>query len=78
LKICRIADGKADLFFKDVVLRDWDVAPGHLILTEAGGKITNMDATNFLFDGPFDKTGIIAARTDDLINATASWLETTR
>ena len=78
LKICRIADGKADLFFKDIVLRDWDVAPGHLILTEAGGKITNMDATNFLFDGPFDKTGIIAARTDDLIKATASWLETTR
>ena len=74
LKICRIADGKADLFIKDIVLRDWDIAPGHLILTEAGGEITNMDKTDFLFGGSYEKTGIIAARTQDLINSTALWL----
>lgn len=75
LKICRIADGQADLFFKDVVVRDWDIAPGHLILTEAGGEISDLHGSFFPFDGPFEKPGVIACRCGDLLQATASWLE---
>src|SRR3954466_12402195 len=26
LKVCRVADGSADIFIKDVVVRDWDMA----------------------------------------------------
>lgn len=73
LKICRVADGYADLFFKDVVLRDWDVAPGELILREAGGTTANLDGTPFIFNGPFEKQGLIAARSVSLMQATADW-----
>jgi 3'(2'), 5'-bisphosphate nucleotidase len=34
LKACRVADGSADLFVKDVIVRDWDIAPCDLILRE--------------------------------------------
>lgn len=39
LKICRVADGSADLFIKEVTYKLWDVAPGALILHEAGGRL---------------------------------------
>lgn len=42
LKICRIAEGVADLFVKDVEVRDWDLAAPHLILKEAGGVLNNL------------------------------------
>lgn len=62
LKICRVADGNADLFVKDVVYRDWDVAPGHLILIEAGGLLTDLNGYQIAFHGEYEKTsGIIAA-----------------
>ena len=38
LKICRVAEGKAHLFVKDIELYDWDVAAPHLILRESGGS----------------------------------------
>mgnify|MGYP001557773962 FL=1 len=37
LKICRIADDTADLFFKAMEPKDWDLAAPKLILEEAGG-----------------------------------------
>jgi 3'(2'), 5'-bisphosphate nucleotidase len=39
LKICRVADGSADLFVKALAWKLWDVAPGQLILEEAGGRL---------------------------------------
>lgn len=39
LKICRIADGTADVFLKALRFRTWDVAPGAVILSEAGGRL---------------------------------------
>ena len=40
LKICKIAEGKADIFLKREEFKIWDTAPGDLILKEAGGKLT--------------------------------------
>lgn len=74
LKICRVADGKADLFFKDIIIRDWDIAPGYLILTEAGGAITGLNGKPFRFKGAFEKIGVLASRSNDLISTTATWL----
>lgn len=62
LKICRVADGSADLFFKDVVVRDWDVGAPSLILKEAGGIFTTIDGKSYPFSGPLDKPGLVAAR----------------
>ncbi|MFC4313396.1 inositol monophosphatase family protein [Steroidobacter flavus] len=61
LKICLVAQGAADLFAKDVPLRDWDVAAPQLILSEAGGVLRRFDGEAFVLAGPFEKLGLIAA-----------------
>lgn len=61
LKICRVADGTADLFVKDVVVRDWDVAPADLVLSEAGGCLTDVAGARFDYSGSPEKRGLIAA-----------------
>lgn len=60
LKVCRIADGTAEIFFKDVILRDWDIAPAALVLEEAGGVLTGTSGEPFLYSGEFVKPGVIA------------------
>lgn len=74
LKILRVADGSADLFFKDVVVRDWDVGAPSLILKEAGGFFTTVDGNPYLFSGDLEKLGLIAARNRSLCQKTASIL----
>lgn len=61
LKMCLVADGTADLFVKDVILRDWDVAPADLILAEAGGWFSDSRGERFHYAGSFEKLGVVAA-----------------
>jgi 3'(2'), 5'-bisphosphate nucleotidase len=42
LKICRVAQGIADLFLKDMTPRDWDLAAPMLVLQEAGGQLSDL------------------------------------
>src|SRR5262249_4365491 len=51
LKICRVADGSADVFLKRLVFKLWDVAPGALILSEAGGTLGLWDGSAIPFGG---------------------------
>jgi fructose-1,6-bisphosphatase/inositol monophosphatase family enzyme len=74
LKILRVADGSADLFFKDVVVRDWDVGAPWLILKEAGGTLAAVDGKPYRFSGNLEKQGLIAARCPELCNAAAEKL----
>lgn len=63
LKSVLVADGAADLFVKDVCVRDWDVAPAEVILHEVGGHLSMADGSPYVFDGAFEKTsGFIVAR----------------
>lgn len=48
LKICRIADGTADLFLKNMNARDWDLAAPMLILEEAGGFISDLQGNSIV------------------------------
>jgi 3'(2'), 5'-bisphosphate nucleotidase/myo-inositol-1(or 4)-monophosphatase len=66
LKICLVAQGAADLFVKDVPLRDWDVAAPHLILSEAGGQLRRFDGQEFELSGSFEKLGLVAAASQAL------------
>lgn len=50
LKLCKVADGQADIFVKKNSLETWDVAPGSLILQEAGGLACNIDGSNFILE----------------------------
>ncbi|AKP72586.1 3'(2'),5'-bisphosphate nucleotidase CysQ [Piscirickettsia salmonis] len=41
LKLCLIAEGRADLCLRLVPSSEWDMAAAHIILSEAGGDITD-------------------------------------
>ncbi len=73
LKICRVADGGADVFFKDVVVRDWDVAAPELVLEEAGGCLVELDGAEFPYRGGFEHPGLIAARSREIARAVLDW-----
>lgn len=43
IKLARIADGSADIYYCDyAVMKDWDLAAGQILVTEAGGLVTNL------------------------------------
>ncbi|MUL42951.1 inositol monophosphatase [Streptomonospora sp. PA3] len=73
LKLCRIADGGAHLFVKDVAVRDWDVAAPALVLEEAGGALVRLDGSGFDYTGGFEGTGVIGAADAATCAAVAAW-----
>jgi 3'(2'), 5'-bisphosphate nucleotidase len=73
LKICRVADGTADLFVKDVPVRDWDLAPAHLILKRAGGQLTTLDGNALPYDDGFERVGLIASSNRNLMRQVTEW-----
>lgn len=40
IKICRIAEGSADIYIRMSGINDWDLAAGHAIVEAAGGRVT--------------------------------------
>ena len=50
LKFCHIADGNADLYPRFGPTSEWDIAAGHIILTEAGGIINSIDNEEILYN----------------------------
>ena len=75
LKICRVADKQADLFVKDVIVRDWDLAPGHLILHEAGGILRDLNGCAINYNGSMEQSkGLIAATSENLVDRVTNCL----
>lgn len=73
LKICLVASGKADLFIKDVPVRDWDVAAPQLVLEEAGGCMATSNGGDFAYAGSFEHTGLIACASRELAKSAVTW-----
>lgn len=73
LKICRVADGTADLFLKDVTVRDWDLAPADLILARAGGLLSTLDGSSLPYNGSFERVGLIASGNQELLFQVSQW-----
>ncbi len=73
LKICRVASGQADIFVKDVGVKSWDVAPGDLILAEAGGVLTTLDGNPVDYRSRLGHAGLIASRSPVFGRALADW-----
>lgn len=44
MEICLVADGAYDAFW-DIGLKAWDLAAGSVVVTEAGGRVSNMDGS---------------------------------
>lgn len=62
LKVCRVADGSADVFLKHFTFKLWDVAPGEVILAEAGGRLGVWSGEPVRYDtGQVRWTGVLAA-----------------
>jgi 3'(2'), 5'-bisphosphate nucleotidase len=49
IKLCRIAEGAADLYVRGGPTMEWDTAAGHAILEAAGGRFTGLDGGLFAY-----------------------------
>ena len=52
LKFCVIAAGEFDLYAAEPRACEWDIAAGHAILEQAGGKITDFEGNEILYGKP--------------------------
>jgi len=73
LKLCRVAEGTASLFFKDVGVKTWDLAPGCLILKEAGGHMTTRDGSMIWYGGGPRVSGLVACSSLALHTRFRTW-----
>lgn len=49
LKFCLVATGEADLYPRHGTTMEWDTAAGHAVLAAAGGSVTKLDGSPFLY-----------------------------
>ena len=49
IKMCRIAEGSADIYPRHGPTSEWDTAAGHAVLVAAGGTFTQPDGAPFLY-----------------------------
>ncbi len=49
IKLCRIAEGVADIYARHGTTMEWDIAAGHAILVAAGGSLTTDKSGAFLY-----------------------------
>jgi len=62
LKICLVAEGKAELYFRSGPTWEWDTAAGHAILLGAGGYFINKDKSPLIYNKEIPKNfGFIAS-----------------
>ncbi len=43
LKLCKIAEGEADIYPRFGPTKEWDTAAGHCVVNEAGGKVVSIE-----------------------------------
>jgi myo-inositol-1(or 4)-monophosphatase len=62
LRIAKVASGEADAFLEGRTISEWDIAAAVLLLTEAGGTVTDRHLVKPLFNKPVPKVvGLVAA-----------------
>ncbi len=50
LKICLVAEGRADLYARFWPTSEWDTAAGHAIIDEAGGRLVDVEMQPLLYN----------------------------
>lgn len=62
VRLCRIAEGRADATVATTTKHDWDLVPGDLIVREAGGRVSSADGAPYQFNRRETRqAGLIAA-----------------
>lgn len=51
IKLCRVAEGVADLYPRFGEVSEWDIAAGHAILAAAGGGLMRLDGSPLRYGG---------------------------
>src|SRR5205823_12643204 len=49
IKLCRIAEGAADIYPRHGTTMEWDIAAGHAVLAAAGGRLTTVEGDPFVY-----------------------------
>ncbi|HEX3700025.1 MAG TPA: 3'(2'),5'-bisphosphate nucleotidase CysQ [Phenylobacterium sp.] len=49
VKLCRIAEGAADIYPRHGPTMEWDIAAGHAVLAAAGGRLSAPDGQPFVY-----------------------------
>lgn len=49
IKLCRIAEGAADIYPRHGPTMEWDTAAGHAVLEAAGGRLTTPEGQPFIY-----------------------------
>jgi 3'(2'), 5'-bisphosphate nucleotidase len=49
VKLCRIAEGAADIYPRHGPTMEWDIAAGHAVLAAAGGRLTTPEGEDFSY-----------------------------
>jgi 3'(2'), 5'-bisphosphate nucleotidase len=52
LKLCRLAEGQADLYPRLGRTMEWDIAAGHAVLAAAGGSVCTLDGKPLAYGKP--------------------------
>ena len=61
LKLCRVAEGAADMYPRLGRTMEWDIAAGHAVLRAAGGSVQTLDGAPLSYGKPgFDNPHFIA------------------
>ena len=50
LKFCEIAEGQAEIYPRFGPTSEWDIAAGHIILEEAGGKVNDINGKKIFYN----------------------------
>jgi len=64
VKLARVARGEADLYVNNYSgMHDWDVAAGHILVTEAGGQVTGLagQVLQYGLEGAWQRHGLLAS-----------------
>ena len=64
IKLCRIAEGAADIYARHGTTMEWDIAAGHAILAASGGRLETTDGAPFVYGKASDgfRNGWFVAR----------------
>ena len=72
LKMCRIAEGRADLYPRLPGTWEWDTAAGDILIEEAGGSVRSLDGVPLQYGKPDLKNPAFIATADPLFPASLS------
>jgi len=68
LKFCLVAEGKADLYLRDLPTMEWDTAAAQCIVEAAGGGVYSLDGDPLRYGKPGLKNPAIMTVGDSLFN----------